>query len=307
MWHNELPVSSASQYAQWCVFRLARQHGVIVLLDGQGADELLGGYEQYFRAYVAESRATAAERSAIRQRYPLALPSTTETVKTSLPPALRRLLAGVTGKGSDVSFGIDREWAGRIAPSARAGHPGLSGLRAVLFQESFHTVLPTLLRYGDRNSMAHSIEVRLPFCDHRLAEFVFGLPADFLMGDVQTKRLLREAMRGLLPESVRTRWNKQGFVPPQDLWIRKRLIDEIGAMVEDRAFAERGYWNVAWWRGAVRRARAGERGLATTLWKGFIAEAWQRHFVDRVRHQEKFSVFHDPVRYARDLRQSLSS
>ncbi len=304
IWHNELPVGSASQYAQWCVFRLARENGVIVLLDGQGGDELLGGYEQYFHDYLEEGGAAAGERDAIRHRYPRALSTTGETVKTALPAALRRFLAQRAGRGSDFAFGLAPEVAVRARPVSAGG---FSGLRAALFRESFHTVLPTLLRYGDRNSMAHSLEVRLPFCDHRLAEFIFGLPSSYLMGDTQTKRLLREAMRGILPEPVRTRWGKQGFVPPQDVWMADGLLTAVEAVIEDSAFAGRGWWNVRWWRSAVARFRAGERHLAATLWKALIAEAWQRDFVERVRVEPVIPVFDGTEGDARDLRQSLSS
>lgn len=307
IWHNELPVGSGSQYAQWCVFRLARQQGVIVLLDGQGGDELLGGYEQYFRPYFAEPDSSADERDAVRRRYPRALPTPSERVKTALPAALRYAAARWSGKGSDPIFGLTPDVAQAIggAPPGRDG--GFAGLKGVLFEESFHTVLPTLLRYGDRNSMAHSVEVRLPFCDHRLAEFVFSLPASYLMGDVQTKRLLREATRGLLPEVVRTRWNKQGFVPPQDVWMAEGLLAAAEEAIEDPAFAQRGYWNIAWWRRAISRLRAGEGHLAASLWKALITEAWQRDFVGRIRRQKKISVFDDTAIHARDLRQSLSS
>jgi asparagine synthase (glutamine-hydrolysing) len=300
MWHNELPVSSASQYAQWCVFRTARLNGVIVLLDGQGGDELLGGYEQYFRAYCAEPGVSAAERAAIRARYPAALPTLVQRLKTSLPSGMRRHLARRLGRGSDFSFGVSLD----VAPAGDSRHADLT---SALREESFHTVLPTLLRYGDRNSMAHSVEVRLPFCDHRLAEFVFALPSSLLMGDAQTKRLLREAMRGILPDVVRTRWNKQGFVPPQDIWLRDGLIDTVEATVEDPDFAARGYWHVPWWRQTVARARAGEWGLASVLWKALVAEAWQQHFVERLRDEAKISVFESAARHARDLRQSLPS
>ncbi len=304
VWHNELPVSSASQYAQWCVFRMARENGVVVLLDGQGGDELLGGYEQYFRAYVEETKARNRERAAIRERYPRALPTASERLKLALPAVLRRTLAHRTGRGSDVAFGLLPDIGAASAPAPGGGFDGLKG---ALFRESFHTVLPTLLRYGDRNSMAHSVEVRLPFCDHRLAEFVFGLPSSYLMGEAQTKRLLREAMRGILPEVVRTRWNKQGFVPPQDAWMRQALLPAVEATIRDSAFANRGYWNAPWWERAVARAKAGEPHLATALWKLLIAEGWQRHFVEPVRHQPKASIFSDPTAHARDLRQSLSS
>jgi len=171
---------------------------------------------------------------------------------------------------------------GRFHPLARA-----------LVEDTCIAHLPTLLRYGDRNSMAHSREVRLPFCDHRLAEFVFSLPASYLMGETETKRLLRRAMAGILPESVGRRWNKRGFLPPQEVWFKDCLAARVEAVFHDPAFARRGYWNVAWWRRALDRFRNGECHLAWTLWKPFIAETWWTGFVDRVRAMPRYSAF-DP-------------
>lgn len=285
MWTNELPVSSTSQYAQYCVFRLAAENGITVLLDGQGADELLGGYEQYFRRYLRSlpARQRRAEAARIRDRYPAALASPRQALSAMLPNGVRRLLAHASGGGSDVLFGIDggllRTLPRRPGPAAGMGHPLADALR----HDSFVGHLPSLLRYGDRNSMAHSREVRLPFCDHRLAEFVFALPPDYLMGDVQTKRLLRESMRGILPEGVRAHWRKQGFRPPQEIWFSGPLSATVAAVIEDPAFAALGWWNVAWWRSVLKRFQAGETHLAWVLWRPFIAQAWLRHFVEPAR------------------------
>lgn len=295
IWHNELPVSSSSQYAQWCVFRRAREDGIIVLLDGQGGDELLGGYEQYFRAYCAEAGVSLQERADIETRYPLALPSARQRFSESLPAGSRLLLSRLLGRGSNFLYGVSDAMARQVAvpPTPAAG--AFDGLKGALFNDAFHTVLPTLLRYGDRNSMAHSVEVRLPFCDHRIAEFVFALPSGHLMGGMQTKRILREAMRGILPEPVRTRWNKQGFVPPQTVWLRRGLLESVEACINDPAFRHRGYWNPAWWHKAAARFRAGDDSLAAPLWKVYVADAWQRHFLERVQTQDKVSALKDDV------------
>ena len=296
IWHNELPVSSASQYAQWCVFRRAREQGIIVLLDGQGGDELLAGYEQYFRVYCAEAGISDDERALMTKRYPLALPSRRQQLSERLPTGLRLILARRLGAGSNFLYGLNKEAVSQAACEPTAEKNSFDGLKGRLYQDAFHTVLPTLLRYGDRNSMAHSVEVRLPFCDHRLAEFVFALPSDFLMGDIQTKRVLRESMRGILPEPVRTRWNKQGFVPPQAVWMRDRLAAAAETYINDPAFSARGHWNVSWWQRAIQRFRSGDHHLAASLWKVFIAEAWHRHFVEPVRSQQKVSAV-KPARY----------
>lgn len=293
VWHNELPVASSSQYAQWCVFQNARDHGVTVLLDGQGADEILGGYEQYFAAYLAslrqtgETRLADEERRRIVARYPDALPSPAERWKRALPSGPRTALARILGRGSNPAFGLER--APRPLPAA--GDHGLEdglALTRALFEDSFIAHLPTLLRYGDRNSMAHSREVRLPFCDHRIAELALA-PAR-LMSDAETKRLLRRAMTGIVPDSIATRWNKQGFLPPQETWFGGELLATVKGTLHGRAFAERGWWNVAWWRSALHRFERGETHLAWVLWKPFMAEAWMDRFVAPVAALEKQAV-----------------
>lgn len=286
VWANELPVGSASQYAQFRVFRLAKEQGVTVLLDGQGADEVLGGYEQYFARYLGGLPAAerAEEEKAIRARYPGALDTPRQALSKALPLRLRHWLASAGGKGSDLLFGLTPGWASRVA-AANAPPPtpeGWGPLAAELLRDSFTTHLPVLLRYGDRNSMIHSREVRLPFCDHRIAEFALSLDPRLLMGDAQTKRLLREAMRGILPEPVRTRWNKQGFLPPQDLWFGQGLAEAAEEVIEDPAFAAAGHWNVGWWRALLRRFRAGEGHLAWMLWRPLMLESWRRHFLGRL-------------------------
>jgi asparagine synthase (glutamine-hydrolysing) len=236
-WHNELPVGSASQYAQWCVFRLAKQAGITVLLDGQGADELLGGYEQYFEPYLEslEPQRRADERARIAARYPLGLSTPRQRLSRRLPRRAAHGLAGTIHTGSDAAFGFawpvaERMYRSVAKPDGRSSfHP----LAAALRHDMMSATLPVLLRYGDRNSMAHSREVRLPFCDHRLAEFVFSLPPAHLMGGAETKRLLRESLAGILPEKIRTRWNKQGFVPPQVDWFRGALGPAVRCDVVD--------------------------------------------------------------------------
>ncbi|MEK9753570.1 MAG: asparagine synthase (glutamine-hydrolyzing) [Rhodospirillaceae bacterium] len=295
MWMNELPVGSSSQYAQWCVFRLAKEAGVTVLLDGQGADEVLGGYEQYFRNYIrslvqaGQALAAFEEEPLIRKRYPLALADKVEVLKLRAPFALKRMLAYLLDRGSDFRFGLSGDAMASLHQAPENESP--LTLHEALREDAFHAHLPTLLRYGDRNSMAHSREVRLPFCDHRLAEFAFALAPGQLMGGVETKRLLRRAMKDVLPEGVRTRWNKQGFLPPQERWFADGLLATARDMVESDAFRSRGYWDAGWWRRVVARLEKGEGHLAWVLWKPVNAEAWHRHFLDAVRKGPRLAVF----------------
>ena len=139
--------------------------------------------------------------------------------------------------------------------------------------------------------MAHSREVRLPFCDHRIAELSLSLTPRILMGEAQTKRLLREAMKGILPERVRTRWKKQGFLPPQDSWMEGKLLGWVEETVISPAFSARGFWNVSWWKSALKRLRAGERQMAWELWRPAICEAWYQYVITRAAGMPRHSVF----------------
>jgi asparagine synthase (glutamine-hydrolysing) len=288
IWANELPVSSSSQYAQYCVFRLAKQQGITVLLDGQGADELLGGYEQYFRFYVqalrerGDTARLARELPKIREFYPLALTPPARGLRDRLPFRLRRWLSHRLGIGTNLLYGLKPGIARQVAENQRQRDERFHALSSALTQDSFGMFLTTLLRYGDRNSMAHSREVRLPFCDHRLAELALSLPPQHLMGEVQTKRLLRESMRGILPEVVRSRWNKQGFRPPQDTWFQGPLLEITADLLHSRSFMESPYWDARWWHRVLDRLRQGETQLGWTLWQPFFGEAWKHHFLARV-------------------------
>ena len=300
LWHNELPVGGTSQYAQWCVFRLAHENGVTVLLDGQGGDELLGGYEQYYEHYLAAIKPTVRrcdfkeEISNIKQRYPLALSTPIQNLQQRLPSAVRHRLANLLGMGSDFLLGLKPDIAHEIdqATLTYANPPDeFHPLTAALWKESLHTHLPVLLRYGDRNSMAHSREVRLPFCDHRLAELTLSLSPQTLMGEAQTKRVLRGAMKDILPDTIRNRWNKQGFLPPQAQWFREVLRDEVHDIIESRSFKADGIWELSWWRAVLNRFDRGEDQLASMLWRPFIYDAWKRLFLKKIRNQPTLPIF----------------
>jgi asparagine synthase (glutamine-hydrolysing) len=297
IWYNELPVGSSSQFAQWCVFRLAKEKGVTVLLDGQGSDESLGGYEQYFAHYVEALRARGdedrlrRELPLIRERYPLALAPPARHLRDRLPFRLRHRLSNQFGMGTSLLYGLRPSVAERLLQeNALPRKAGLDPLANALEQDTFGRYLTTLLRYGDRNSMAHSREVRLPFCDHRIAEFVFRLPPHLLMGEAQTKRLLRESMRGILPEGIRARWNKQGFRPPQDLWFQSRaFLALVRDTLASRSFRESAHWIPGWWDKALARAATGDGGMGWVIWQPFMLEQWRSGFLERVRSARRAS------------------
>ncbi len=141
-------------------------------------------------------------------------------------------------------------------------------------------MLPHLLRFADRNSMAFSREVRLPFLDHRLVELVDGMPDSSKLRGGTTKWALREAVRGVIPEEVRTRKDKIGFAVPFVEWMRGPLDGLVREVLESYRFRERGFFDVPFLRAARERLLEGEERWAEVLWNAVAAELWMRSFVD---------------------------
>lgn len=195
--HHEYPVASSSIYAQWCVMRLAKQNNITVLLDGQGADEYLAGYDELKYYAVWERYYKGNFKSFIHEL---------------------KMFKYIYGKSPGFSFLTDPLLF--LFGLRRAVHKNGLTLKDQLRFYLTHN-LGELLRYADRNSMAHSIEVRLPFLFHELVEFVFSIPSEFIYREGKTKYILREAMRDLLPEKIYERTDKIGFAPPQDDWLMR--------------------------------------------------------------------------------------
>jgi asparagine synthase (glutamine-hydrolysing) len=129
--------------------------------------------------------------------------------------------------------------------------------------------------------MAHSIESRVPFLDYRLVELILSLPMNKIIQDGTTKVILRESMKGILPETIRTRLDKMGFVTPEDIWFRGTLKDYISEIIGSRSFAERGYFNIHRARRTFERHCRGQINQSPTIWRWVNLELWFRTFIDR--------------------------
>lgn len=221
-WHHECPVSGTSLYGQWKVFEAARASGVIVVLDGQGADEILGGYSKFIASIIWQTARTR-------------------------PLALGRPMLGFARQVGDLqtlrTFGY--RYLGR---AGRAPHPEAM-LRQGLFegdhaprvrvsplemrlQDIRRWSLPNLLAYADRNAMAHSVETRLPYLDASLVALSLAMPDDVTYRDGWTKWPLRVALAssaGRFPA-----WSpvKRGFPLPQARWLRGSLKPAVDAWID---------------------------------------------------------------------------
>lgn len=231
------PFGSTSIYAQYRVFKLARNAGIKVTLDGQGADELLAGYSGYpdarLRSLVAEGRPLAAIAFARRwATWPGRglKPAAVMALRALLPESAVHALKLLTRRHQRLhpaewledavlsAQNVRRLPANWLAPSdVPPGRQLAAALRHTLTGPG----LSPLLRHGDRNSMRWSIESRVPFLTTELAEFCLSLPEHYLLSDGgETKHVFRAAMRGIVPDEVLDRKDKVGFATPEQAWFR---------------------------------------------------------------------------------------
>jgi asparagine synthase (glutamine-hydrolysing) len=228
VWHQEEPFTSASIYAQWCVFKKIHETGIKVVLDGQGADEILLGYFTFLPLYLNTLLPNPFS-------YMYNFLKSIGTTKQSLLPHFQRIIyfnssflrykyimaEGKKLLNNDFAAAYDRR-------KFFEQNIGAENLKQFRLANMWKTSLPSLLRYEDKNSMAYSVEARLPFLDHRLVEFIFSIPYDYLINKGWTKHILRESMKNELPETIRKRKGKLGFSVPQNKWIR-----EMSSFIED--------------------------------------------------------------------------
>jgi len=232
---QEEPFSSASIYAQYKVYELAKQQGIKVLLDGQGADETLAGYHKYYKWYWQElfrkrklsssNELQAAKEIGVTEKF-----GWKNRVAALFPEFATIFLERQYLLNALRHEDLTKDFTQLQSKEAYYITPEIFTLNGVLYFNSCMHGLEELLRYADRNSMAHSREVRLPFLNHELVEFVFSLPASFKIRNGWTKWLLRETMKDKLPDEIVWRKDKTGFEPPQQQWMQndnvQRLITE---------------------------------------------------------------------------------
>lgn len=290
LWHQDEPFGSTSIFAQWCVMEKAAERGVKVLLDGQGGDEILAGYHTYFDYFWAsllqqrrlgdlQREQAAYRRSFGGSAWQMGL----RTVRPFLPRTLR-------------TFG--RRFNARSAPGGLAGmnpefvhahwndlhqaeKPSGDPLYDYLYDTLTHSSLPHLLHYEDRNAMAFSIEARVPYLDYRLVEFAYALPDHLKIRNAITKFTLREAMRGKLPEAVRTRKDKMGFVTPEQTWLNQEFKEWLREIFSSTSFRQRGYFDSPQIFRALDEHASGKRNLKFLAWRWANLELWLRQMIDK--------------------------
>ncbi len=241
-YHQEEPSGSASVLIQYEVFNLAKENGVTVLLDGQGADEILAGYHYFFPTFFNELKTQDTylykeQYTAYKELFNLPDDNTNRGVPAVSEKSLNRKLKDIVKKYvSKDNIDSIRMKVNRIKGPAALNmnrdfyHTNLANqfknisydqnsLNDHLYSQTTHYGLYTLLRHADRNSMAHSREVRLPFLEKDLVEFIFSLPSKYKIHNGWTKYVLRKASEDLMPKEITWRKDKIGYEPPQKKWM----------------------------------------------------------------------------------------
>ncbi len=241
--------------------RLAKEK-VKVVLDGQGADELLAGYLAYQGSYIRGLIRSFHWRTAFRE-----VAGSLRHHRGFFGSAFRQVL-------------VRRGRRTLLKPGTPAVDRYAGSLNEVLSRELIATNLPGLLHYEDRNSMAFSIESRVPFLDVRFVEYTASLSLSQKIHRGITKRVLRQAIKGLIPESVRCRMDKMGFVTPEEVWMKDALRPFMLEVLSSDSFRSRPYWYAD---AVVRDYLAFLEGKSTyspEVWRIVCAELWLRKFFD---------------------------
>jgi asparagine synthase (glutamine-hydrolysing) len=284
LWYQDEPVHSMTAVIGYQLMRLAAQHGVKVVLNGQGADETIGGYDSYFRDYWY----TLVRRGHLRDAWSQ-VSEYARTHRGSRPLLVRRLARHLV-RSELRSLGLYRA----MSQSARVrrlranswfedslrqqlpldeADPGVD-LMSSLRHGVTVAPLPLYLRVEDRNAMAHSVEARLPFLDHRVVSFLFGLKPEWHLRGQWNKFVLRESMRGRIPESVRSRVDKMGFPHPGRRWFGNELREPLLDILHSRPTRERGIYNTKAILRDAERHRRGQLDVASALFNVAAFETW---------------------------------
>lgn len=278
--HQDEPFATTSIYAQWSLMALARSRGVKVLLDGQGGDELFAGYHTFYGAWFADLfnrgqfMRLASEVGAYRRMHRAPV---SDLLLRMLEPLAGRRLSGIARRlirGESVGVHPDLLVDGPVAPS------GPSLLKARLHELLTTATLPGLLRYEDRDSMAFSIEARVPFLDVRLVEFAFRLPGSAKIRDGWTKAILRDALADRVPVGVARRTDKMGFLTPEAEWLRGPLQAWAREIIFSPEFCARPYFDIKAAHAYFERFIAGHEHRSGPVWRWIVLDLWIRQQIE---------------------------
>lgn len=292
-WHQDTPTAGPGLYTQFNVMARASRD-VTVILDGQGSDELFAGYLPYYAMRIDDlirrggfrGRREALGLTAAVARHwapDIFNAAALSKITARYLPAAHRLLSRIhpgTREPPVLHPGLAQRVAGREMVRHQPEKYG-DRLSQTLFRHLVDQSIPALLHYEDRNSMAFSLEARVPLLDHRIVEFALGLGVEYKIRDTWTKWILRKAAEDQLPPQVAWRRSKMGYPTPAARWMRQpKDRDALHELLFSRRFLDREivsrdslafYWN-------QHQSQRADRSWL--LYRYATVELWHRHFID---------------------------
>ena len=279
LWKIEVPLPSSSLVAQYFVMKCARENGIKVMLDGQGADEIMAGYHNAALNSFADR---LFQSNMVNLWRDVSNYSETSNKKFTWPKIIVALLMNVYQqrclelKLNALKFGMNP------ASQKLLGHiPHYEGTRLhqSLMHDLFDFSIPNLLHYEDRNSMAHSVEARVPFLDYRLVEFSMRLPDDFKFNNSMGKYIHRQALRNIVPDEILDRKDKVAFrAPGENIWMREVWKEKISELGKGHLFQELGLFRQECMTKTIQRYLSGDNVQSGTIWKMVMIDQWIKRF-----------------------------
>lgn len=276
IYHADVPLAGSSPVSQYFVMQLAASQGIKVVLDGQGSDEYLGGYLHSFYRLIGGyflnlkwGRGMSTLHDHIERQGFTSTKGRDVLLKSLMTGMLSEQHLYATeykkyfpflGLSGQIPFTLEKE--------------GSTRLSRFLYHLMFTTSLPTLLQFEDRNSMAFSIESRVPFLDHRLVEFTFSLSDESKINKAETKWVLRQALQGILPQRIAERRDKKGFVTPGEVrWLRGPLSHLLDVDLRSLDFL-----NIPKAQSLIKDFKAGDTKNANLVWRLAVLSDWCKKY-----------------------------
>lgn len=273
------PTPTTSPYALYCILSEASKY-VKVILDGQGSDEAIAGYEYipglYYKSLFMHLKWGRLAKEIVQYAK---LHHSWRHVKYMvffLLPSKMRTKVRVAQRGY-----IDPAFVEKHKDSVIADKLYGANTMEEMLVAHFEYKLEHLTKWGDRDTMAFGVEGRSPFLDKDLVEFSIALKDELKIKEGYTKFILREVMRGIMPEKVRLRVDKKGFSVPQDEWFKaekfQKLVNDI---ISSESFAKRGYFLPEEAKKLYQQHLSGEINISKDIWKWINLELWFREYID---------------------------
>jgi asparagine synthase (glutamine-hydrolysing) len=280
-WHLEGPIGGLMNCALAAVMAEAAREGMVVLQDGTGLDEALGGYRNHHNLYVGLAmRAGGAEADTAVSDYCANWGVTPDQARQAGRSALVDSVTAIDGtvpvRPELLNQDFVARWGAPLAPEPTTGDPLRDALASYLQVQK----VPRNTRMKDRLSMAYSLELRLPFLDHRLVEYGLSLPPKLMFLYGRTKSIVREALAGAMDDEVRLA-AKRSIQAPQGAWLMKEpMRSYVRELIGSESFASRGMFDPVKCQAAFERFCTGADANSFFVWQWINVEEWFRVFID---------------------------